>query len=896
VRRNAKPAHRVALALVVRAGSVNERDDARGVAHILEHLAFNATETFTKHALVNFLEAAGLPFGACQNAHTSADETVYELLLPVDGPEHELLSQALSVLAEFASKIRCAPEDLEAERGAVLEEWRATQDARGRDAEAYWRLLHRGTLYEHRLPIGLETVIRSVNADTVRSFYADWYRPRNMAVVAVGDWGDRENTAIVDAIGSAFRGVEPLSPDPGPPKPNIAFVPHDTPRVLCVTDRELQGTEVSVSFSRAQMPRGTPRELHAMMVHSVFIEVLNSRLFRVARAQTPPFYSASADLEDMCASMALFVVGATAPVGGALPALEALLIELARVRLHGFTAREVAAARARIDKDLETNFIEKDQAHSELVRDEYVRNFTVGEAVLDAEFEARLMRTQLKSITPQEAADCAQRFRGSHSCIIKVTSGSTDKRPPAEAELLAVLARVDAREAAEAILPLDVADVPSSLMPAPPTVTPEAKIISRRIWSAWDVKELSLSNGLRVAIKRTPWLDDQVLLSAYAHGGLSQLPNGKGYWSASASTMLASEVGICGHAPEVLDDILSGKRAGITPTIAAFKRGISGESSPADMDSALCLCHLLFVTEPQAKPHQLRAAYDMARERMRATKRDALSRFAQAVKDTVYGNKCWLTQPMTETQLTAFAPQDALRYFADAFSNPAEWTLTLVGAVPEHDVLEPLIEQYLATIPAREHPVPMSPADVRALPWAFPAGPVRRTVKAYMAAPQAQVHVAVPLRMVTRSSPNAHEQAGFAHEDSLWLRLACSMLETRLLGVLRFRSGKVYSLSVSPFFGMEAPSSTPPFRGDCAVVLSCDPAAAWGIVDVIIAEIGAMQRDGPTQEEVDTAAEVERRTQEVALEQNGTWLDRIQAGYQVRPRMLFSQLGVVTGG
>lgn len=882
VRRNAKPQRRAALALVVRVGSLSETEDARGVAHFVEHLAFNATEKFERHSLVEFLEAAGLPFGACQNAYTSADETVYELLLPVDGAQHELLDQALAILAQFACKIRCSHEDVDSERGAILEEWRAGRDARGRDAEAYWKLLHGGTLYADRLPIGKEAVIRSVSPDTIRHWYTSWYRPRHMAVVAVGDWGDREDGAVVDAIRAAFDGVQPMSPDPGPEVPHVPFAPHPLTRVLCVTDRELQGTAVSVCFGHPRVLQATPRDFRAAFVSALLIECLNSRLFRVSRAQPPPFYSAVASVDDVTATMALFSLGASAPVGGALPALEAMLVELARMRLHGLTDREVAIGKARIEASIETNYVERDQSESEDLRDEYVRHFTSGEAVLDVELEARLSLALLKGISRNDLATFAAQLRGDASCILKVTCGSTDKRPPSEAELLGVLARVNAQEAEGSIPPPDVAQVPTSLMPAPPPVTPDACIVSRREWSCWQVSELTLSNGLRVAIKRTPWLDDQVLLSAFAHGGLSQLPNGRAYWSGCTSTMLAAEAGPFGHPPEVLEDILAGMRVGLTPAIGAYKRVFSGDQSPADLEHALELCHLLFTTRPSAEPATLRAAYDVAKERIRAHKRDALSRFTQAVKDTVYGPRCHISKAMTERQLASFSPDESLRYFADAFHNPAEWTVTLVGAVPDAATLEPLLVTYLGTLPRQGHPAPVSPGDIRPVPWGFPAVPVRRTVRAFMAEPQAQVQVALPVVMVTREASSSHEQARFAHEDSLWLRLACNVLQNRLLRVLRFRSGKVYSLSATHYFGMEAPSASAPFKGDCAIVLSCDPAAAWDIVDAILLEVKGLQTEGLTQEEVDTVAELERRAFEVSLEQNGTWLERVQAGYQAR--------------
>ena len=882
VRRNPKPARRCALALAVRVGSLTECEAERGVAHFLEHLAFSATERFSHHSLVAFLEAAGLSFGACQNAYTTADETVFQFLLPTDGAEG-LLQQALAILAEFATRIRVAPQDVEAERGAILEEWRGGRDAQGRAAEAHWRLLHQGSLYADRLPIGLESVIREVTATTVRGFLAKWYRPEHMCICAVGDWAEsQDSAAVVEAIREAFSGCTPPvdAPHPPPPLPCAAFVPHACARVLSYVDRELSASSVQLSFGKALGRFATPAQLRSGYILDLFTMALSSRLFKLSRTASPPFYSASAGVEEACAVTQLTVLSASAPVGGCLAALEALLMELARVRLHGLSTRELLVARSNLEADIETAFVERDQAQSTALRDEYLRHFMHGEAVVDAELEARLGRSLLRSIRDEEVAALAHGLRACDSCVVKAACGANDKRPPTEADLLAVLARVEALEAAGGVPPADFLAAPEALMASLPELGPDAVILHRRHWPSLDVTELTLSNGMRVALKRTSLLDDQVLLSATAHGGLSQLPPGKPYLSAACASLLAAEAGPFGHRPEVLEDILAGKRCGITPTLHAFRRCFSGDQSPADLGDALALVHLLFTTAVDAEPETLAVALRLTRERIRAQKRDAMFRFSSAVKALNYGN-CYYTEPMSERMLGLVSPANALAFFDGAFRNPAEFTVCLVGALDEEAAL-PIVLRYLGSIPKVSQPAPLQPCDVKSLAWSFPALPVRREVRVVMEEAQAVVQVTWPLRVALRPACDAQSEAAIIYQDNLWARLACRVLESRLLKVLRFKSGMVYSVSAASFFGMEGPATTPPFRGDCAVSFACDPQAAWALADASIEELAALQAEGPNAEEVTTAAELERREWELSQDSNAFWLDQVVAGYQVR--------------
>jgi predicted Zn-dependent peptidase len=890
VRSNKKPAQRAALALVIRVGSLAETEAERGVAHFVEHLAFNATDAYDHHELVAFLEASGLAFGACQNAYTSCDETCFELLVPTDAPG--LLQRALSILAQFACRIRIAPGDVDAERGAILEEWRGGRDARGRAAEAAWKMMNEGSPYAERLPIGLESVIRGADAATVRGFYLKWYRPENMAIVAVGDWSDEERAGVVAAVRDTFGAVAPPedAPTPAPALPSPTFVPHARPRAACHSERALTDSTVQLSFKSARAPLRSAAEMRLHLVRDLFETCLSARLFRASRGAMPPFYSASVGIDAPLACVDTVTLGASAPVDGILDALRALHGALASVRAHGFTAPEVRRAKARIDADIQQAWVEREQAYSTGLRDEYVRHFLSGEAVIDADTEARLARALLRSIDDEEVAAVAQPLTSAGSCVVRAACGSAERRPPSDAELLGVLADVEADEAAGRIPPPAAADAtPDELLPHAPVVTDAARIASRRDWPRLDVVELRLPNGMRVAYKRTAFLDDQILISAFAHGGLSEVPpvGGRRYASAACASLLAGEAGVFGHAPETLDDILAGRRCAVSPVLGAYRRDFGGDQSPDDLDAALALCHALFVSTPDAPEEELAVALRMTRESIRAQARDPQWRFANAVKQLNYGG-CYYLEPLTEAGLARVDPAVALSTFDAAFRNPAEFTMCICGAIEDTEKLEALIEQFLGTIPATDTPPPRAPRDITPLPWRFPAAPVRREVRVAMAEPQAAAQLTWPLTIgggaagAAAVAGGARAEAKMVLESVLWARLACRVLESRLLKKMRFQFGDVYSVSVSPYYGLEAPSSPPPLRGDCAVSFSCDPDAAWRLVELALEELALLQADGPAPEDCATAAELDRRAFELSQAENSFWLERMVAGYQAR--------------
>jgi predicted Zn-dependent peptidase len=567
IRQSIKPKHRIAVALAVKVGSVNEEEHERGLAHIIEHLAFNATEKMHGHDIVKFLESIGAEFGACQNAYTSSDETVYELLLPSeDGLDH--LKSCVEVLSQFAFSIRSSASDLEKERGAVIEEWRQNQDATGRASEAHWKLILKGSRYADRLPIGLPSVIRNVSCDVVKSFYHRHYHPHRMAVCIVGDFGTKSVSEVLDLLNSSDLARNPerlLNTSPIRLNPN--FIPHFDPRVAVLVDGESSQGSLYVSFKfKKKTGAWSCSDLLESMCETLFEFCLSSRLFKLARLPDPPFATASISAsEPLTATINVRTLSAmlleNKVLDGqnpALRALECLLTEAARVRLHGFKEEEIERAMRSMKSEICQTYRERNEGHATDIRDEYLRHFLSNEIVLGQELEARLYKTLLPRVTKEAIEAVAARFKTHDSCVVKVVE---HQRTVNEDAVRALIQKVEAMERQGLLGPFEHHSlVPDHLIS--PMSIPSPGLISfqeTRYGSLGVITEMRLQNGLRVCHKFSDLKEDEVLISGFAFGGLSEVPQDL-FITASLTTAIASQLGALGFKPSVLQDVLAGER------------------------------------------------------------------------------------------------------------------------------------------------------------------------------------------------------------------------------------------------------------------------------------------------------------------------------------------------
>ena len=374
VRENRLPQARAELRLVVKAGSVLEDEDQRGLAHFVEHMAFNGTEHFPKQEISSFMQALGMRFGAHVNAHTGFDETVYELQIPTGNPT--VMDRSLTILEDFAHNVSFDGAEIDKERGVILEEWRLGLGAGERIRDAQMPVLLKGSRYAERSPIGTPEIIRNANYDRLKQFYADWYRPDMMAVVAVGDF---DKDAVEAQIRSRFGAI----PAAASPKPRPDYNVPDQPGTVysIVTDPEVTRTAITVFTKMAARDQSTVGAYRRLTAERLFSGMLSARLDEIARQPNAPFLAAQTSRGIFVRTAEVTSLNAIVAQGGIERGLTALFTEIDRVARFGFTATELDRQARGLQRVLENASVEKNKSPSGPLADEFIRNFLQGEPI-----------------------------------------------------------------------------------------------------------------------------------------------------------------------------------------------------------------------------------------------------------------------------------------------------------------------------------------------------------------------------------------------------------------------------------------------------------------------------------------------------------------------------------
>ena len=511
IRQNQKPENRVELRLVIDAGSVLEDENQQGLAHFAEHMAFNGTKNFAKQELVDYLELIGMRFGPDLNAYTSFDETVYMLTVPTDSTE--VVETAFQILEDWAHQISFEAEEIDKERGVVVEEWRLRRGAQQRMFDEQIPILLKDSRYAVRLPIGQKAVLDTFQHEDLRRFYRTWYRPDLMGFVAVGDIEPAEVEALVEKYFARIPAAE------SPPERTVFPVPdHEETLFAITTDPEATYNSVSIYYKRDVRPQGTVSTYRRSLIEALYHRMLNQRLHELTKLPEPPFLGAYSGQGRWLRSKEFFILGAAVQNNGFDAGLGALLVEAARVREHGFTASELAREKKEMLRSMEQSYRERDKQQSSGFASEYVRHLLTDEAIPGIAKEYELYQELVPGIALEEINALASEWTSEKNRVITVEAPEQEGiAVPTEQDLLAIFAEAAQQE----IAPYadEVSDEPLvAQVPAPADIVERSEI--PEIGATW----WTLSNGIRVCLKPTDFKNDEILFRAYSPGGHSLSP------------------------------------------------------------------------------------------------------------------------------------------------------------------------------------------------------------------------------------------------------------------------------------------------------------------------------------------------------------------------------------
>jgi len=846
IRQNPKPEKRAELRLVVNAGSILENADQLGLAHFVEHTAFNGTTHFAKNDLVKYLQSIGVRFGADLNANTSFDETIY--ILPVPTDTARIIDQAFTILEDWAHGQTFDSTEVVNERGVVREEWRLGKGAGDRMLHEWLPIALKGSLYADRLPIGNERSIMTATPARLRSFYKSWYRPDLEAVIAVGDFKPEE---IEAEIKKHFAGIpKPVNPTPRP----VAPVPgNKEPLIAIASDKEATGSDVELAFKLPAEKTKTVGDYRRDLMERLYLGMLNSRLEEIAQKPDAPFLGADASKGNFIGrNTDAFTLSANVKDGAIEPGLEALLTESKRVDEFGFLQSELDREKQSLIRAYERAYDERDKTQSAAFVQEYIGNYLNGEAIPGIEYEYKLVSELVPTITLADVNKLASNWITDENRVIIAQSPQKDSiKVPTRAALLAVFERV-AKEPVKAYTEnlsgaalLDRAPVPG-------------KIVSGKAIPTVSMFEWKLSNGVRVLVKPTDFKADEVLLGAYSPGGTSLAPDSD-YMSAGLASQIVGLSGVGKFNRTDLQKKLAGKVASANASIGETSEGLSGRASPKDLETLFQLIYLEF-TEPRLDT----AAYEAFKNQVGPFLANRGSDPEQVFGDTVswtMSQHAYRSRPLTASTFAEVNPERAFAFYKNRFADASDFTFVFVGNV-DSTTLKPLVEKYLASLPSIGRT-----ETFRDNGGAPPKGIVEKVVHKGV---EPKANTIIEFTGACRNAPDTR----FA------IRALVELFEIKLTETLREQLGATYSPSVGG-----GCSRVPRQEYSIQVQFNSSPDNVEKLTKSVFALIDTLKTKPPTQADVDKVKEEFLRAQEVNLKQNAYWLGNIigreQAGENV---------------
>lgn len=835
VRRNAEPDNRAELRLVVGAGSVLEDPDQRGLAHFVEHMAFNGTRNFPEQALTDYLERVGMRFGPDINAYTSFDETVYQLTLPTDSAG--ILETGFDILEDWAHGVTFDSLEIEKERGVVIEEWRLRQGAGARLQDRQFPALFQGSRYTERLPIGTLESLQTFDPQDLRRFYRDWYRPDLMAVVAVGDF---DPDRVERLIRSHFSGLSV------PPNPRLraAFgVPgHDSTRIAVATDPEATGTDVALYLKRPARLGGTRASYRRWLTESLASSILMSRLYERTKEVDPPLLDVGSFQGRILFPTEAFVLNASVPENGVAAGLRAVLVELRRADQHGFQPSEVEREKRELLRRAEQRYRESPKATSAGFAAEYVSNFLYGGVPVSAATDYALVQEIVPQIGVNDLHATARAWTGEGNRVVLVTAPDKSGTIVPDREELAAVVR-EASQAPVTAYSEEVSDAPLiDHLPPPGRVTAMRKI------PEIGVTEWTLSNGVKVVLKPTDFQEDELLLAGYSPGGTSLVADDR-YTDARFAAAAVQTGGVGRWDVTALVKRLAGKVASVGVELGPLNESVSGAASARDAETLFQLVHLYF-TSPRRDSTAWEAYRARARETLRNRGASPEAAFADTLQATLSQNHP-RARPVSAAIFDSLSLDRSLAIYRERFGDAGDFTFYLVGRL-DPDSVRPLAERYLGSLPSAGRQESWRDAGIDP-----PEGVVRKTVRRGQE-PKARTQIVF-------SGP-----VDFSRAEAYALRSLGYVLEIRLREILREDLGGTYGVGVA---GTATRDPDPEFR--VAIGFGTAPGRLDELTDVIWTEIARLKAEGPTPDEVAKVREAQRRSLEVQMRENGFWLGQL---------------------
>ncbi len=849
IRHNEKPKGQADFYIRTDVGAIQEEDNQQGLAHFLEHMAFNGTKNLPGKTLIEYLESVGVQFGTNLNANTGWDQTNY-LIKDVPVAREGVIDTALLILHDWSSYITPQPAEIDNERGVIKEELRTRDNADWRSTLAMLGALGKDTRYAERNIIGYLDYLESFEYSALTDFYESWYRPHNQAIVIVGD-------IDVDQVENKILGLMkdlPSKAENAPEKAVIKAIENKEPIISIFTDPELHSTSLNLFIKHEAMPK----EQNNLVVSELFGimksyagQMQNERFTEIAMKPNAPFTGAYLHIGSIgiMPTLESMMFGITTQEGKLEEGFEALYSEIEKTRRYGFTIGEFERAQANLLQSIEQQYNNRNDMPNGFYVDRYLNNFSENSPMPDAETEYQLDKMLIEALTVADINAFVQQFITAENQVI--TANSPEKEGleiPTEGDFTSIIAKVSAME----LTPYEDNVVKVPLID-PAQQLKGSKVKKTKTNEDYALTEWTLKNGVQVIVRPSKLKADEVMLDAKAYGGLALLGD-EDYHTGMFLADIASTSGVSTFSSVELQKQLSGKNASASVWANDYNNGVSASSSVKDIETMLQLVYLNF-TAPRFNIDDFNTLktqyYDYAKNAR--TSPDFL--FSEFATKSIYGDN-FRKQALSTEMLDDINFERLPAVYNTLFSNAESFRFVITGNV-DLETLKPLVEKYIGSLPTEGKKIKFTDDDVRPI-----QGNVAKEFKTVMSQPKVTVMYYL------------NGDAKYTLKSEYVARYLSMALDNVYLTSIREEKGGTYGVHVST--GINA---LPEESYAMQIYFDTNEKQADELCEIVEAELKKMAESGPSEEQMSKSRKYLLKEIENNKEKNSAWSGYISTLY-----------------
>ena len=839
LRHNEEPKERASFYIIRNAGALLENDDQDGLAHFLEHMAFNGSKNFPENTMISTLERHGISFGGNLNAYTTQNETVYNISA-VPLADEAVVDTCLLVLHDWSYYLTLSDEDIDKERGVISEEWRTRNSSASRIQKQQLAVLLKGSRYAERDVIGEMEVIKNFKPQVIRDFYHKWYRTDLQAIAIVGDFDVAKMEQKVKKMFSSIPAVK--NPEE---RPFFEIPSHDETYFCLATDKEATSSSIElIRVFRDKEHDGdgtvTYQDIKDGLMQNFYNTMISNRISEMIQRGNAPFMTASVGINGMVRGYSAYAMVATAKPNQEKEALEAVIREHERVVQHGFTDSELERVKTNMLTSLRSALKNANKINNDQHIGDMQQHFLEKAGMISLEDYVAAAEKVIPTITAREVADQVKDWWKADNRCILISGPSEGVTHLTEQEARDIVAANEGK-AVEAYTDNAVS---GSL------ITEDlkgSKVVSTKDFPQFDAVEWTLGNGAKVFFRKADFEKDNVVLNAFSAGGSSMYADIDMLPAASNVGVFVGAYGLGDFDAIALDKILTGKKAGTGVGVSGLYETVSGASTPQDFETMMQMIYLRF-----QKPRFDAEAHDvlLSRNRIRVQQiKDQPQKMMQDSVSLIASNYNPRTLLFNEAYLDKLTLDRVEKVYRDRINDASDFTFILVGNV-EQEVAKAMVEKYIGSIPSQNRHEKWIDRKVRG-----PKGKVEKVLYFPLENPKSTVMVSFTKEMK------------YNLKDGYIVDILSNILSNRYTTSIREEQGGTYGVGVSGSTSLEPVNSY-----NISMNFDCDPSKAADLKPLLYVEVENIIKDGVTAEELDKVVKNSLKESEQGKNHNSYWM------------------------